>query len=492
MFEELVSLPLFVRAIENRKRQVEVLFDVGLREPIARLAVPTIDPRSAQLSNILYAEVRLKSVWETLAMVGLEADRDAYVVNSLGRVVAHRNPSVVLRGTVIGECQSELSKGLSGKISVIHSHQGKLDSLGLQVIVEQPVTQAYQLIRNVLFDVVLISCLALVLAYSTWIYFNKKVIVPLHKLSKAAREMGDGQFPEPLKATDLDELNILVSSFNQMVVDLNHAQKRDKMQATELAIMNKELEEEYRLLEITERKLRKSQNLLKHAQQIAQLGNWEWDIESDRYTCSNEICTILGLSEKELALGVTSILNHVDPLERDQVKKYWLTIPEKNKHIQWTNKLILNGGVEKYVTHRSEAIYDKSGQPTKVIGVMQDITVQRKNELKIWYQAHYDFLTGLVNRNLFHDRIEQAMAHGKRNNSKVGLLFIDLDNFKQINDTLGHSTGDRVLKEVATRLLSSVRKEDTVARLGGDEFVVLLGELSSREQVDVVAEKSPL
>lgn len=107
-------------------------------------------------------------------------------------------------------------------------------------------------------------------------------------------------------------------------------------------------------------------------------------------------------------------------------------------------------------------------------------------------EATHDPLTGLANRRLFYDRLQQAILHANRYGSKLGLLYVDLDRFKEINDTHGHHVGDAVLTEVATRLTESVRDSDSVARLGGDEFVVLLTELKAREDYRAVAEKIEL
>ncbi|WP_419630993.1 diguanylate cyclase domain-containing protein [Thiolapillus sp.] len=100
----------------------------------------------------------------------------------------------------------------------------------------------------------------------------------------------------------------------------------------------------------------------------------------------------------------------------------------------------------------------------------------RNAEENIYQLAHYDVLTGLPNRLLFHDRLEQAVAHAKRNDQYVALLFLDLDRFKHVNDSIGHAGGDMLLKEVAERLRYCVRESDTVARTGGDEFIVLLSD----------------
>lgn len=110
-------------------------------------------------------------------------------------------------------------------------------------------------------------------------------------------------------------------------------------------------------------------------------------------------------------------------------------------------------------------------------------------EKQIETLAHFDRLTGLVNRNLFHDRLNQALAMAKRHKPKVGLLYIDLDRFKPINDTFGHKAGDDVLQEMAKRLMESVRESDTVARIGGDEFIVIMQGLQYKREAGPVAGK---
>jgi diguanylate cyclase (GGDEF)-like protein/PAS domain S-box-containing protein len=119
--------------------------------------------------------------------------------------------------------------------------------------------------------------------------------------------------------------------------------------------------------------------------------------------------------------------------------------------------------------------------------ILNDITLQKENEERIRYLAHYDVLTGLPNRVLFNDRLEQAIAEAARRHRIVGLILLDLDRFKIINDTLGHGAGDALLQNVARRLVGSVRRDDTVARLGGDEFAVILSDVAQPGDVARVA-----
>ena len=121
--------------------------------------------------------------------------------------------------------------------------------------------------------------------------------------------------------------------------------------------------------------------------------------------------------------------------------------------------------------------------------LQEEVFERMEAEQRIWHVAHHDSLTGLPNRTLLHDRLEQALAQGQRGRHRVGVMFLDLDRFKSINDTLGHAIGDELLKHVAERLKSVVRAVDTVSRLGGDEFVIVLHEISSADDVVPVAEK---
>ena len=119
---------------------------------------------------------------------------------------------------------------------------------------------------------------------------------------------------------------------------------------------------------------------------------------------------------------------------------------------------------------------------------VHDITERKKTEELVWHQANFDFLTGLPNRRMFHDRLEQELKKAHRVGLPLALMFIDLDRFKEINDTLGHDMGDALLKEASQRLTSCVRDTDTISRLGGDEFTVILGELDDLSSVDRIAQ----
>ncbi|MDQ1315906.1 MAG: hypothetical protein QG662_2015, partial [Pseudomonadota bacterium] len=134
-------------------------------------------------------------------------------------------------------------------------------------------------------------------------------------------------------------------------------------------------------------------------------------------------------------------------------------------------------------------VRDESGKVAHFVGIQNDVTERKANETQLEYQANYDVLTGLANRNLFQDRLSRALISARRNDRSLAVLFIDLDNFKNINDSLGHDAGDALLTQVAARLTGNVRAGDTVARQGGDEFVLLLSEIRDAADVPVVTQK---
>ena len=137
-------------------------------------------------------------------------------------------------------------------------------------------------------------------------------------------------------------------------------------------------------------------------------------------------------------------------------------------------------------------ILDENGDPQYLLGIAEDITEQKQAEERLEYLAQYDALTGLPNRALFHDRLGSAIARARRNQQVLALLFVDLDRFKEINDTLGHAVGDDVLRAAASRFGAAVRDTDTVARLAGDEFTVILENVGGADNAKVVVQKIQL
>jgi diguanylate cyclase (GGDEF)-like protein/PAS domain S-box-containing protein len=175
-------------------------------------------------------------------------------------------------------------------------------------------------------------------------------------------------------------------------------------------------------------------------------------------------------------LGATSRETSPNPMEMALGQNGIINVPSNCILIQ-------RDGFEIPIDATVAPIHDREGRATGVVIVFRDMGSTRTMALQMAHSAHHDFLTGLPNRKLLNDRVRQAIASAPRHMKKVAVLFLDLDGFKHINDSLGHPIGDRLLQSVAKRLVDSVRGSDTVSRQGGDEFVVLLSEVEGLDSV---------
>jgi diguanylate cyclase (GGDEF)-like protein len=227
---------------------------------------------------------------------------------------------------------------------------------------------------------------------------------------------------------------------------------------------------------------------LNDAQRMAHVGSWEYNIEEDRFEMSQELLRIFGLNSRYHNARWETFLDYT--IEED--KAYLVSSLEHaiekggrfnlRYRCQKSNGEILN-------IHTQGKVRKKSDLSTRITGVSMDVTEQHLAQQMIEKLAYYDALTELPNRVLFKNRLTKAIASSKRNKELIGVLFIDLDRFKLINDSLGHMIGDELLKYVSKSLLASLREEDTVSRLGGDEFTILVPAVKQISDLELIAKK---
>jgi diguanylate cyclase (GGDEF)-like protein/PAS domain S-box-containing protein len=227
--------------------------------------------------------------------------------------------------------------------------------------------------------------------------------------------------------------------------------------------------------------------LISTALEIARNGVFITDALGRILWVNNSFTRLTGYSSDE-AIGNTPALLHSGKHDADFYQRLWQTIRQGKT---WVNETVERHKSGKLFTMQQTItpIKNDDGVISHFVSVIDDITVQKEAAERIRYMAHYDALTALPNRALFQDRLHQILAQSKRNGQSSALMFLDLDRFKAVNDTLGHHIGDLLLQAVAERLKACVRETDTVSRLAGDEFTVLLPNVHGREDATLVAEK---
>jgi diguanylate cyclase (GGDEF)-like protein/PAS domain S-box-containing protein len=201
---------------------------------------------------------------------------------------------------------------------------------------------------------------------------------------------------------------------------------------------------------------------------------------------------LTGWSQKE-ALGhpVEEVFRFIDSTTRASAPNPLMLAIQHNRSVSLTPNCVLirRDGVEAAIEDSAAPIHDRRGKATGAVMVFRDVSMARAMTLKMSYLAQHDSLTDLPNRVLLHDRLNEAITLSSRYQRKLAVLFLDLDRFKHINDSLGHVVGDRLLQSVARRLFTCVRSSDTVSRQGGDEFVVLLWEVRHAQDPAITAGK---
>lgn len=246
--------------------------------------------------------------------------------------------------------------------------------------------------------------------------------------------------------------------------------------------------------------LLRSESRLGLAQRIAKIGNWEWQPNTDQFVASSELCRLMGIRPQDFGGTLEAFLQAVEAEDRERVEQALKRILTDRTPCDIDHRIMLPNGSEFMVNLQAEAVFDDHLKTLTIVGTAQDISERKRSEREIHRLAYYDSLTGLPNRVLFKDRVTQAIAHARRYQYHLALLFLDLDRFKVINDTLGHNVGDILLKHVADRLADSVRHSDSIgrssdeqthelARLGGDEFTVLLTNLRDVQDASKVARR---
>lgn len=212
---------------------------------------------------------------------------------------------------------------------------------------------------------------------------------------------------------------------------------------------------------------------------------WDWNFVENTIWWSDNFQVLFGYVGDPIECSVEFWTNQIHPEDRPNVVDHIQKCISGTGEI-WSDEYRFRRKNGSYANlfGRGCILRDDSGRGVRMIGAIQDISQKKETSALIWRQANFDALTGLPNRHMFQKQLENEIKITHRNGKVFALMFLDLDYFKEVNDTLGHAKGDMLLKEAATRLSVCVRETDTVARFGGDEFTIIVSELNDNESLD--------
>ncbi|HPF06353.1 MAG TPA: EAL domain-containing protein [Spirochaetota bacterium] len=321
-------------------------------------------------------------------------------------------------------------------------------------------------VQTVKFTLLLVTALSLFLMGLVLFFLRRGVLQPVEGLTAEALEITRNRdFFRRLPESEVDEFLIMARSFNSildMLVDANSNLEAKVIERTSaLTTVNQELV------------------LMRQIFEYSLEGIVITNSEAEILSVNPAFTSITGYTSEEVA-GENPRMLKSDLHDNFYFENMWKSLKATG---HWASEIWNRHKDGKaYPEWLSiSAIRDLNGNTTHYVGIFHDISDIKRQEELIKYQAYHDALTGLPNRILLKSRIDKAIAHSTRNKNRFGVIFLDLDNFKVINDSLGHAIGDLLLKEAADRLRRIARNDDTVARLGGDEFIILVEDIADEK-----------
>jgi diguanylate cyclase (GGDEF)-like protein/PAS domain S-box-containing protein len=339
------------------------------------------------------------------------------------------------------------------------------------------------------FLITLVTLCILVLGTVFTFFVTNVLTNPIKKLRPLMEAAGKGDFSVRADINTNDEFGEFGSSFNLMIEQLSSSYEELTAVYEELSATEEELRAQYDELQYNEEALRNSEERYKIALESANDSIWEWDLIADEFFVSDKLSDILGYELNRKKNFYKSFEELIYPKDFNKVKNDFENhIINKSEIFNTEFRVRTSQGDYVWVLCKGTALRDEKGNVIKIAGSISDISERKVSEEKIKFMAFYDSLTKLPNKTLFVSKLEEQLEMINNKNVEGAVFFIDLDNFKIINDTMGHTYGDKILIYLAEQFKSVIDIGDTICRVGGDEFIVLNPSITETE-VEAYANK---
>jgi len=347
---------------------------------------------------------------------------------------------------------------------------------GLELRVDADLAAEHAALRHSREKLTLAGAVALALSLLASVLFTRGFMRPIRAIQHATERIRGGDFATRIASTRRDEIGDVERAFDAM---LDHLQESRAQVAAHLA------------------ELTRSRTHLDNAQRRARIGSFEIDLATGEIEGSRQFRALYQLDESDKPIDPGELLARVHADDRRVVAESISQAMRDGSPFSADFRVVLPDATERVVHCQAQVAEDEDGAPVRLEGTAQDVTERRRAEEQIRFLAHHDALTGLGNRRMFTDRLRASIESAQRRGLMLGVLFLDLDHFKRINDTLGHTLGDELLRGVAARLTQCVRTSDAVgrtgvfasaiSRLGGDEFTILVDRIGDPQDLSIVA-----
>lgn len=435
---------------------------------ILPLAYPIHDTQG-RFNGLLGAAIDLIAYSPMHGFDALPEGTHAELVTSNGTIIAHSHKAQELVGKqierqelrkLIGQPASDSSRlpRWEGREMIVGSHA--VPASDWYAIISIPTASILaQAFNTAIYHLGLLLVILFVAAGMAYVIASR-IEKPIRSIAATANAVAGGQLQSRLTTTGPDEIAVVASEFNQMLDQRERAEQLLREQAEHMRL----------------------------AMDAANQASWEWHIKQDRMTCSDNMWSLLGLESGALYRNYQDFINFIHAEDRARVHHAVKETRNNGSAYACEYRVIWSDGSVHWLAARGQLLKDDNGQPERMLGICMDITERMQSDQQMRYLASHDSLTELVNRREFENRLQILLMSAHRQSCEHAVLYMDLDQFKVVNDTCGHIAGDELLRQLASLLNKRIRESDTLARLGGDEFVVLL-ENCSQENACQLAEE---
>lgn len=464
------------------------------------VASSSIRDKNGNVLGVLANTIKLNRIEEFIDNVKIGETGYAYLVDSESRIIAHKEKDKL--GTVV---ENEKIRSAAAKInngepmtadSGFYRYQGEIKYMEYDVVpdtkwilvVTQNVRDIISSATQLLYIILFTSFITVIVGIFISIRFSKSITNPITQLMEVMDKAAKGDLTVQSEIESKCEFGMLAQSFNIMIERLYLSHEELAAVYEELSATEEELRAQYDELLHNEEALRNSDERYRLALDGANDVIWEWNIQTGEFFASDKWKEITGypVIKKMYIRKLFKSIIHPEDSER-ALKDFEAHLNGETPYYKSEFRIKASSGSYKWVFNRGKMLTNSEGKPVRLAGSLTDISERKSAEEKIKFMAYYDSLTNLPNRAFFIEKLTDDLKKCKETGKQGAVLFIDLDDFKKINDTLGHEFGDQLLRNISSTLALIKRGSDIVCRFTGDEFLILEPNIKDKEEVIRVA-----
>ncbi|MGK0467210.1 EAL domain-containing protein [Clostridium sp.] len=458
-------------------------------------ASSTIKDASGSVIGVMGLEVSLEKLSEMISDIKMGNTGYAFIFSKDGTILAHPNSNLNFKNIeyaikdydkMLTESNSVFETIIDGSEVLVNVYSSP--TTGWKIAAVVPKSELISWANKTEFYIIIVTLGVLIVTIFLTSIMTKRITKPITQLTSLMKEAENGNYEVRAKGIYTnDEFGELGARFNVMLKRISSTYDELSAVHEELTATEEEIRAQYDELQHNEEALTISDERYQLALDGSNDAIWEFDIKSGTFFASDKLFEITGYKPTKNFNTKSFIKNFVHIEDRNTALK------DLRKHINNITtiyksefRIKINDGSYIWVSNRGKALRDLNGKAVKIAGSITDITDRKNAEEKIKFMAYYDDLTKLPNRTFFMNKLKQQLNTAELQNSGGAVFFLDLDNFKNINDTMGHDYGDKLLVFLAKQMEILINEKDTICRLGGDEFI-LLHPCYKEEEVDSYA-----